>query len=255
MAFPAARLRVYLLAFTALLLLLQLAVVSAQGQTQITTCGTFVTVPGEYVLANDLTCSKYGIIITGVKDVVLKLNGHRIIGSSTPEGAAGIKVQSAAARIRIQGPGVISNFTGKNSGGVLFFSTGLQEITAVTCTGNTTGFLVVGPARVHGNVATSNVDGFVSMRGRTEISDNLATGNSQDGIVTTSFQGVDRIMHNTAAFNGRYGISAERGAMDNYIMSNTALDNGAYDLFDGNRSCENTWVDNTFGISQGPCIH
>jgi parallel beta-helix repeat protein len=256
MVFAATRLRIAVLYFVALLLLLPLVVVAAQGQTQITTCGTFITAPGNYVLANDLTCSNFGIIISRASDVVVNLAGHRITGSSTPDGSAGIKVQSGASRIRIQGPGVITSFTGRNSGGVLFFSTGTQEITAVTCTGNTNGFLLAGPARVHGNLATNNGDGIVLLgSGQMEITDNLATGNTMDGIVTATSRNMHRIMHNTAAFNGRYGISAEDGSRDNNIISNTALGNGSYDLFDGNSTCQNKWEANTFGTSEGPCIH
>lgn len=252
----ATRLRTHLLTFTALLLLLQLAAVAAQGQTQITRCLTFVTTPGDYVLANDLTCSSYGVIITRANGVTLNLAGHRITGSSTAAGTAGIKVQSAAREVRIQGPGVISNYTGVNSAGVQLISTGSQEITGVTCTGNTIGFLLAGPARVHGNIATTNGEGFLIINSADmEITNNLATGNTTDGIITASAGGIRRIVDNAAAFNGRYGIAVENGSRGNTMVNNTALGNGTFDLFDGNRACQNTWEDNTFGTSQGPCIH
>ncbi len=246
--------------FTApvLFLLLQFAAISVYGQSQITRCGTFIKTPGEYVLANDLTDCGYGVIITGTHDVVLNLAGHRITGSSTTAGA-GIKVQSGATRIRIQGPGVISNFSSQTSGGVLLYSSGAEEVTAVTCTNNNWGFVYSqGNARIHGNFATNNVDGVFALGaggGAVEISDNLASGNTEDGIVTVSSGGEVRIMHNTVAYNGRYGILAEQGSMNNNIISNTSLGNASYDLFDGNRTCQNSWADNTFGTSNGPCIH
>jgi parallel beta-helix repeat protein len=260
MALFATRLRDYRLTLVTLFLLLPLAATSALAQTQITNCGTFITAPGEYVLAKDLTGCQYGVIIgVGAHDVVLSLAGHRITGSATPNTGAGIKTQSGATRIRIQGPGVISNFEGSNSGGVLLYSSGAQEVTAVTCTQNNWGFVYgQGTTRIHGNVATNNVDGFFLLSaglGAVEVSDNLASGNREDGIVTSSSQGEVRITHNTVVFNGRYGISAEKGSGGLEILSNTALGNGTFDLSDGNRVCQNTWADNTFGTASGPCTH
>jgi hypothetical protein len=100
----ATRMKTHRLAIPALLFLLQLTVVSAQGQNQITHCLTFITAPGEYVLANDLTnCSGDGIIIGGnANGVVLNLAGHQITGSSSAQ-RAGIKIQSGA-NARIVGP-------------------------------------------------------------------------------------------------------------------------------------------------------
>jgi hypothetical protein len=260
MALFATRVRDYRLTLAALFLFLQFAAASAHAQTQITNCGTFITAPGEYVLAKELTGCKAGVVIgAGAHDVVLSLAGHRITGSSTPDVVAGVKTESGATRIRIQGPGVISNFAGTTSGGVLLYSTGAQEITAVTCTENNWGFVFGrGTVRVHGNIATNNVDGFVVLttdRGSVEVSDNLASGNRENGIATSSINGEVRIMHNTSVFNGRYGIAAEEGSAENEIISNTALNNGTFDLFDANRVCQNTWADNTFGSSKGACIH
>jgi hypothetical protein len=239
------------LTIPALLFLLQLAVVSAQGQNQITRCGTFITAPGEYVLANDLTnCSGDGIVIGGnTKGVLLSLAGHQITGSTSPR-SAGIKIQSGAGA-RIVGPGVISSYTA--GFGVLLVS-GSVEVTGVTCTGNDVGFyLTGGRAMVHGNIANNNVDGFY-MVATGEFTDNLASGNSQDGIVTTARQRI-QLLHNTSVFNGRYGIEAGQYSSDKDIISNTALNNVSHDLFDGNSDCRNRWVDNTFGTSKGPCIH
>jgi len=230
---------------------MQVAVTSAQGQNQITRCGTFILQPGEYVLANDLTnCPGDGIIIGGnARDVMLNLAGHQITGSSGAQ-RAGIKIQSGA-HARIVGPGIISNYT---AGFGVSLISGTVEVTAVTCTGNNIGFFLHGgTAMVRGNVATNNVDGFY-MVATGELRDNLASGNSQDGIFT-GIRERAQFLHNTAAFNGRYGIGAERDSSNKDIVSNTALNNARYDLFDGNRNCQNRWIDNTFGTSEGPCIH
>lgn len=234
-----------------LLCLLQLAFVSAQGQNQISRCGTSITAPGEYVLANDLTnCSGSGIIIgNNTKGVVLSLAGHQITGSTSPQ-TAGIKIQSGASA-RIAGPGIISNYT---AGFGVLLASGTVEVSGVTCTGNEVGFYFTnGEARVHGNLATNNVDGFYVLASG-ELTDNLASGNSQDGIFAASRQQA-QFLHNTTVFNGRYGIAAAQFSSDKDIISNTALNNVSYDLFDGNSTCHNRWVDNTFGTSKGPCIH
>ena len=260
MALLATRLKDYRLMLATLFLLLPFGATFAHAQTQITKCGTFVTAPGDYVLANDLTNCRSGVIIgAGAHDVVLSLAGHRITGAGTADTIAGVKTQSGATRVHIQGPGIISNFTGKTSGGVLLYSSGAQEVTAVTCTDNNWGFVYGhGTVRIHGNVALNNVEGFVGLSsngGSVEVSDNLASGNREVGIVTSSAGGEVRITHNTAVFNGKYGISAEEGSGENTILSNTALGNGSFDLFDGNLiSCKNTWADNTFGSAKGPCF-
>jgi parallel beta-helix repeat protein len=238
-----------------LLFLLQVAVVSAHGQTQITSCGTVISQAGEYLLANDLNCSGNGITISfNTQQIELKLAGHRITGSSSPN-RAGIRVESLAP-VLIKGPGVISNFTA--GFGILLASGGVQ-IYAVTCTGNQVGFYLSPgiyeketAALVRDNIAESNVDGFyVASSG--ELTGNLANGNSRDGIFTATTKRV-RFSRNTAAFNGRYGIATEQGSNNKDIRSNTALDNIGYDLFDGNSNCQNKWNDNTFGTSKGPCF-
>lgn len=250
MTVPAPRLKKYRFTIAALFFLLLLAAVSAQGQTQITRCGTFILKPGNYVLVNDLTnCQADGIIIGGnSKDIVLNLAGHQITGSATAQ-RAGIKIQSGAHAL-IAGPGVIRNYT---AGYGISLISGSVEITGVTCTGNDVGFyLHGGTAMVHSNIANNNVDGFY-MVATGELNDNLATGNTQDGI----FTGVSEratFQHNTAAFNGRYGMVADRDASNKDIIFNTSLGNATYDLFDDNSTCQNKWVNNTFGTSSGPCI-
>ena len=227
---------------------MQLAVVSAHAQTQITSCGTIIKQPGEYVLANDLSCSGDGIIIgNNAKGVVVQLGGHRITGSSSPQ-RAGIRVQTGAGA-RIAGPGLITNYTA--GFGVLLLS-GSVDVSAVTCTGNDVGFFFSsGRAVVHSNIANNNVDGFyTSAEG--DLTDNLATGNTQDGIATLARQRI-RFFHNTAAFNGRYGIAALEHSTGKDIGFNTALNNAGYDLFDGNSECQNAWADNSSGTSKGPC--
>jgi len=239
------------LAMVTITLLMEFAAVGAHAQTQITSCGTRIQSPGQYVLANDLlNCPGNGIEINRADDVVLNLNGHRITGSTAPR-TAGIRVVFGA-KARILGPGVISNFNGPVGSGV-FSNASTVDITAVTCTKNEVGFFLSGDVRVHGNIAANNTDGF-STTASGEFSDNLATGNTQNGI-ETSGPSPAQFVHNTVAFNGNYGIETYFTARNKQIISNTVLDNGAYDLYEGNGECRNTWVDNTFGTANQSCIH
>ena len=228
-----------------------LTAVSGLAQTKITNCGTLISASGDYVLANDLTnCSGDGIIIGGnARGVVLNLAGHQITGSNGAQ-RAGIKIQSGA-NARIQGPGVIRNYTA--GFGVLLVS-GKAEITGVTCDGNEVGFYFGGGrAMAHSNIATHNADGFY-MVATGELTDNLASGNSQDGIFTGAMERA-QLLHNTAVFNGRYGIAADRDSRAKTIVSNTALNNVGFDLYDGNTGCQNRWEANTFGTRNQDCIH
>jgi parallel beta-helix repeat protein len=251
----AARIKKYRLTIPALFFLLPLTVVSAHGQTQITSCGTVIRDGGEYVLANDLDCAGNGITVSfNTQQVELNLSGHRITGSNSPN-KAGIRVESAAP-VLIQGPGVISNFTAGD--GIVLVAGGVQ-IYAVTCTGNQVGFYlspgIYGKetqAIVRDSVAENNVDGFYVASGG-ELTGNLANGNSQDGIFIATTQRA-RFSRNIATFNGRYGIATNQGSNNKDIRSNTALDNDGYDLFDGNSNCQNKWSDNTSGTSKGPCF-
>jgi parallel beta-helix repeat protein len=257
MAQCALRKKKYRFIIPLVLFLLPLAAVSSHGQTQITSCGTVISDPGEYVLANDLNCSANGITIRfNTQQIDLKLAGHRINGSSKPN-TTGIRVESVSPVI-IQGPGVISNFTAGD--GILLASGGVQ-IYAVTCTGNQVGFYlspgIYGKetaALVRNNVAEDNVDGFFMAAGAGELDGNLANGNSRDGIRTATTKKVT-FRGNTATFNGRYGIATEQGSNGKSITSNTALDNVGYDLFEGNSTCQNKWNDNTFGTSNLSCVH
>jgi hypothetical protein len=247
----ASRLQSHWLAFATLLLFLQLTVVSAHAQNQITHCGILITTNGEYVLANDLTnCPADGVVIGGnAKAVVLHLAGHQITGSNSAQ-RAGIKIQSGA-NARVAGPGVVANYTA--GFGVLLVS-GRLEITGVTSNGNDVGFYFSGGrAVIHGNLATNNADGFYVLSAG-EVSDNLASGNSQDGFFASAVERT-QFLHNTAVFNGRYGMAADRNSNNKDFVSNTALNNMGFDLFDDNSTCRNRWVDNTFGTSSGPCIH
>lgn len=240
-----------LFTFTALLLMMGIAAVGAHAQTQITSCGTRIQSPGQYVLANDLlNCRGNGIEINRAEDVVLNLNGHRITGSNAPR-TAGIRV-AFGSKARIVGPGVISNFTGTVGSGV-FSNASTVDISAVTCTKNEIGFFLSGIVTVHGNIAANNVDGF-STTASGEYSDNMATANTVNGIEISAPSSA-QFLHNTVAFNGNYGIETYFTAANKQIIENTVLDNGTYDMYEGNGECRNVWVDNTFGTANKSCIH
>lgn len=255
----ATRLPKYLLITTVLLLLAQLAVVPAQAQTQITTCGTNITLPGDYVLANDLlACPGDGIDVS-FGHVTLELGNHQIIGSGTGTGIRVARATGLAREVKIHGPATISNF----DKGVDLVDSEKGELSGVTCTGNNTGFVIElredsWDNQVHDNVATGNHgDGFVINDDWSHYVGNRSNQNSGSGIVLSAAHGRDNFVNgNTANQNANYGIQAQSGATQNMIEENHATGNFVRDLADDNPAgCPNTWYHNSFGTSNKQCIH
>ena len=65
---------------------------AAAGTAPITSCGTFITTPGTYVLTTDLICPDTGIqaaiTVSAKNDVHIDLGGHTITGSTSVSGLA-----------------------------------------------------------------------------------------------------------------------------------------------------------------------
>jgi parallel beta-helix repeat protein len=243
---------------TSLLLLLGLfcgmAAVSAHGQTQITKCGTEITAPGRYVLANDLDCSGDGIKISHTSDVELKLDGHRMTG---PDSAFGIKI-SAGRNVRVVGPGTLDGFL---SGVWIGGSSGVL-VTGVTSIAMGEGFLVaLSTVQLRGNTASQARRGFWLASGRgSELTGNSSNGNEYGFLLGAAVQ--DTLLRdNTALNNQSDGIMVSAGATGNHIDSNTAMGNGTgkpdrcCDLDEGNATCRNVWEHNIFQTANLDCIH
>jgi len=239
-----------LFAFLVLFCLLPLAALCAQGQIPVTSCGTHITQPGDYILANDLTdCAPIGIEIDA--NMTLNLNGHNISGSG---GLTGIDA-NAKYVITITGPGTVSAFhVGID---IHIGDEGTVQVTNVQAQGNSVGFAVSAPARavLHGNTAIgSSTSGFEIESVGNDLRDNTASNNATGIFLSRHGAEHNLIVHNTTNGNA-YGIEAQ--GSDNFMVSNTALNNQTYDLYDGGNGehCRNRWFDNTFHTSDRDCIH
>lgn len=250
-----------------MVVLLQLAVVSAQGQTQITTCGTVIDKPGKYALANDLQCSGVAISVTSY-GVLLDLGGRTITG---PGNGNGIGVDAHLSR-REYGKTTIIN------GSITDMGTGINlwvdcsdcalidlEYTQVSNSG--IGYHIQGSkaykVNVLRNYAESNSWGFVVEADQNggcwecEFDQNEAYANFNDGFqFTRVFLG--GVRENQSWSNGGNGIAA--GHSTTNIVSNTAENNGKFDLFQGTGDegydqCIDIWIDNTYRTKNLQCIH
>lgn len=247
------RLPKYLLLPGALLFVAHLVVVSAQAQIPVTTCGTTITQPGKYTLANDLlNCPGDGIVIQSA-DVSLNLNGHQITGPAHSS-THGIQVTLPQGQsVVIDGPGTIANF---GTGLELDLANGSAYIAGVTSQRNYFGFMVRNGSNVTlGNdTAANNITiGFALYDlDDSGIFESSAYANG-DGIVILGSR--NEIILNNASKNSKSGIIVFGGGQ-NRISTNTAQGNSRYDLYQLGQDCgTNTWVNNTFTTASLPCIH
>jgi parallel beta-helix repeat protein len=178
---------------------------------QITQCGTVITQPGHYILANDLSCGgpSPGAPVQGatplnpfdgieiVADhVTLLLDGHTITGDGG-DGAGitvGVGVPSGNSHVSIVGPGTITAF----QVGVLFEQVSHSSVADMKSVGNEFGFAVNG--------------GF-----------SAGCGQACPSTMNT-FQG------NSADFNSQHGFTLN-GANHNTFRSNDASNNAAIGIF------------------------
>lgn len=250
----ATHLRKYLIAFSAPLLVMQLAMAAAQGQTRITDCGTVIDSPGQYVLANDLlNCPQNGVFFNTAAE--LNLNGHRITGTSTSGNGIQILTVGRGGTTRIIGPGTIENF--RNGVSAAFSEV---DIAGVTVFGARQTGLILGGAfgNLRNNRAEDCHTGFEvagTSGGEVQLTGNTASRNIGDGILLNRGTTGVMVTNNTATSNGASGIAAFPGASGNHIISNVASGNGNYDLYEGNSSCVNEWRDNMFVTRNRDCIH
>jgi parallel beta-helix repeat protein len=247
----ATRLRNCLLTFSVLLLVMQWAAFSAQAQISVTTCGTSITQPGKYILANDLlACAEDGIVIQSA-GVYLNLNGHQITGIQRSL-TRGIQVTLPPKEsVIIDGPGTIARF---GMGVDLDLANGRAFIVGVTAEHNRFGFLVLNGSDVTlgNNTAVNNsVIGFALYD--TDDSSLVESAANRNGTGISIVGSRNEIILNTTDNNDMFGIVVFRA--HNRISSNTALGNSRYDLYQLGQNCDNTWVNNTFKTANLPCIH
>jgi len=249
----------------------------AADPTPVTTCGTVISTPGDYQLANDLVnCPQDGIDIVS-SNVHLILNGHQISGSGgAAQGnvltygiAVGIGVPTGVSNVKINGPGTISNF---GQGGVGFEGVSSSSVVGVTSTGNKFGFNVNAafgagnPSlrstgnKFNGNTATANAGHGFTLNGADQntFRGNDSSGNGSvfgaEGFLLFDATG-NVVEGNTFDQNSEDGVKAVAGiGINNTIRGNSAQGNSSFDLEDDNGGCANVWQGNTFGSANQPCI-
>lgn len=248
---------------------------------QITQCGTVITQPGHYILANDLSCggpspvdpvqgtpllNPFDAIEIMADHVTLLLDGHTITGDGGDGNGitVGVGVPSGNSHVSIVGPGTVTAF----QSGVLFEQVSHSSVADVNSIGNEFGFAVNGgfsagcgqacPSTKNtfqGNSADSNSQHGFTLNGASHntFRSNDASNNAAIGILLFTAEDND-VRDNTANFNS-VGIAISAGSGTNNALSgNTAQGNGL-DLDDDNTNCDsNTWKKNTFGSANQPCI-
>lgn len=245
---------------------------AADPTVQITQCGTVISQPGHYILANDLSCFDQDGVDIVSDHVDLMLNNHQIANVFADFFANGISVgvgvPSGNSHVHIIGPGTITGF----NEGVNFEQVSFSSVNDVTSTGNFFGFVVNGgfaagcnqscPSTKNdfqGNTSTFNDQHGFTMNGANDntFRDNNASNNVNGfGFLLFTAAGND-VRDNTADANGGGGIGTSAGTgTDNDITGDTAQNNGIVDLQDNNPNCDsNTWKHNTFGSANQACIH
>lgn len=228
-----------------------LAAVSAQGQIQITQCGTQITESGDYILANDLLdCPGSGIVISA-SNVTVHLDGRSVTGSGGGN-SIGINVAADDCSFSLTGSGSISNF---ERGISLDCATSDFHIYNVSVTRTSIGVDVIrGRGSVTGNTVTQSGLGFVleSAAHDSSVTNNRAANNTGDGIVIRGHH--NTIAFNTVRDNGEYGVVGGSDVF-NDIHRNTATGNAIYDLFQEGDECSNLWLANTFNTKNLSCVH
>lgn len=235
--------------------------------TPITTCGTEITKPGDYYLANDLIgCTGHGIEIRSSR-VDLDLRGHTIVTTLVRNGF-GIKISGGASGVHslsISGPGLVHGF----NAGIDIQNMRFSEIQGVTVTGNIHGITVnrfFDPGPVFGTESRFNVfrrnksvsnfgHGITSNGGNHNLYEgNFLAGNEGFGLFL--FDAVGNKARRNVANRNISGIVTQGGiGLDNVIRENTAFGNSSFDLRDENGNCDNNeWQDNTFFASNVACI-
>jgi parallel beta-helix repeat protein len=244
----------------------------AQLPTPISQCGTVITQPGTYTVANDLSCFFQDGIDIVADHVILMLNSHQISAFSVfgffGNGiSVGIGVPSGNSHVSVLGPGTITGF----NAGINFEQVSHSSVRDVTSTSNFFGIVVNGgfaagcnqscPSTKNvfqGNTSTFNDQHGFTMNGANDntFRDNNASNNfNGNGLLLFTASGND-VNGNTATGNGDSGIAVSSGTgMNNTIKNNTAQNNTNFDLNDGNTNCDsNSWKNNIFGSSNQSCI-
>jgi hypothetical protein len=252
---------------------------AVQTQTFINTCPFVISSPGRYVLTADLICGGGdGITITS-SDVTLALEGHRITAGVGANIAIRVNPQAgpALARVRILGPGLITNGGGNTFlDGVSLFIVTDSEVSGITVLGSrSAGIGAAGPLAGADMTITANTLGrnglgmsVFNLRSSTIsendisgngvgisitnadasgppliVSHNILNGNTGNGVqIDAGLIGLAvTVQNNVVNGNGLDGIHVDSLppllSGSTEVVNNTSLANGRNDLFDGAPGC------------------
>jgi parallel beta-helix repeat protein len=184
------------------IVLLDAGAASAAPPTPVTACNQVLSVPGDYMLASDLTCAGTAVIING-DNVRFNLAGFALSGDTT---GSGIEV-SFASRVRIRG-GTIRRF----GNGIRLDTSNTVRVNDMVLVANGDGIQLqssddnrMADSRITGNVIGVRLDGS----DHNTVSDNTISNNVADPVV--SFSG---------------GVLLQNGSTGNVISSNNLASNG-----------------------------
>jgi len=238
----------------------------AASGTPITACGTTISAPGAYYLANGLSEADHNttcITITA-SNVTLNLNGQ---ASTSTAGVTTFIEADAVHNLVIQGggsrtPGSFSGF----SDGIEF--SGVQNSVVMGVSAADTSLYAFhvfdfGPGTpskdntFSGNIVTGSTFGFlIQGSGHNTIKGNTVSSGLQIGISIAAGKG-NVVQGNTVTGEPVWGILVGPPATDTLIQGNTVTGSGTFDLQDNNAACgSDHWSSNHFGTADpSSCIH
>jgi parallel beta-helix repeat protein len=250
-----------------------------QHQTAITACGTVISQPGRYYLANDLKqCFGVGISIT-VSNVQIELRGHTIEADNMSVGAIeALGGDNALSNLEITGPGTL---TAAQYGMVLgnVHSSFIHDLVVVhnyfgisIQSGDFTSTTTAQATASCGNwvtrvTASDNIGHGISVNGGNNNlfeHDNLSGNGVQYELNPAAYPGHGLLLYygqgnvvrsNTADGNQGSGIDVGTQSSGNVIEDNHALSNLYSDLNDESNTCSNnTWRNNSFDSNSPACV-
>jgi parallel beta-helix repeat protein len=221
--------------------------------TPVTSCGTTISAPGDYVLAADIDCAGgQTAIYVNSDDVNLSLNGHTI----TNVGFMAVQVNKIpVTNVHVTGPGAITNS---------YIAMYTQRATnsgfdGITLEGNTFGAYMEFPGSgtyVHNinSHHSSNTAVVVYNPAGIDVSGNTCS-DGQIGILVSGGSGPADVHGNTCTGNSYVGIYITSNG-GHQIHANTATGNAVYDGYDETSGCgTNQWFGNLFGTFNQACVN
>jgi parallel beta-helix repeat protein len=198
------------------------------GAANLITGPAVISVPGTYILANDITNSNAPICIQiTASNVVLDGKGYSIDGIDGAN-SIGIKVYNSAMTLFNV---IIKNLDISDWGtGILLQNVKNSQVQSVTATSNTgNGIALQGASRNVVNSCTASSNGGVgiilySYSDSNTVTGNTAQGNDLDGIRIRLSSNND-ILKNKVANNKKNGINLNEAAHFNTITENTITGN------------------------------